>query len=215
MSNQPRPSLALDFGRVLTLEPDKNLFDPMVTRAGLDHDAFRQAYSLHRHEYDRGSLDARTYWGRILGACRPGIGTSEVEFYLPALLEADFLSWAQPRLGLHRIIERALDAGVPTAIVSNMPEGIGDRFVQAWPWLGKIPHRFFSADFGLTKPDEAFYHHVLKKTGWRPGDVLFVDDLEVNIEAARRMGFATLLFTGSDGDLGQIARWCGLTSPAP
>lgn len=207
-----RHALALDFGRVLTLDPDRSAFAAVQARAGLDPEAFQGAYAARRHDYDRGDIDAGTYWTGILNACRPGISASECRLYLSALIDADFQSWARPRTALHRIVEGAIDRGTPTAIVSNMPAGVGDRFVTSWPWLKKIEHRFFSAEFGLVKPDEDFYQHVLNQTGWEPRDVLFVDDLDANVETASRLGFETLRFTGSPEDLDRIAGWCGVGS---
>lgn len=206
-------ALALDFGRVLTLDPDRSVFEPVLRRYGFDPVSFQRAYAEKRHDYDRGDLDARNYWSFVVQTCRPDLAMNEVEQAVPLLVEADFLSWAQPRTVLHRLAQAALGRGVPTAIVSNMPQGIGERFVEAWPWLGGIDHRFFSADFGMIKPDENFYQHVLARTGWSAEHVLFVDDLEVNVEAAARLGFSTLLFTGSDADLRTIGDWCGLDTP--
>jgi len=88
-----------------------------------------------------------------------------------------------------------------------MPQGLGERFVKTWPWLKRIPYRFFSADIGLVKPDDAFYHYVLERTGWSAADVLFVDDLAVNVESAARFGFETLLFTGTKKDVERISQW--------
>lgn len=201
-------ALALDFGCVLTLDPDKTTFDRLLARAGLETAAFHRAYAAHRHGYDGGILDARGYWALVLHACRPGLSNPEIDAYLPALIDADFESWARPRAGLHQLVQRAIARGVPAAIVSNMPRGVGDRFVAAWPWLEGIHHRFFSADCGLTKPDDDFYRHVLRTTGWQASDVLFVDDLVANVDGARRWGFETLLFTGSAADLDRIAAWC-------
>jgi len=205
-----KPALALDFGRVLTLDPDQSVFQPVQTRAGLEAAPFFRAYQSLRREYDRGTLDALAYWTAVLRACRPGMDGGEIASYLSDLIDADFLSWARPRSGLQRLIAEAVRRGVPTAIVSNMPGGVGDRFVKAWPWLAAVPHRFFSAEFGLTKPDEAFYRHVLGATGWKAEDVLFVDDLEENCAGAEALGFRALRFTGGRADLEAIAAWCGL-----
>lgn len=204
-------ALALDFGRVLTLDPDKGVFEPVLRRFGLDPDSFQKAYVERRHDYDRGGLDSRAYWSFVVNRCRPDLG--QLDQAIDLLIEADFLSWAQPRTVLHRLIQAALGRGVPTAIVSNMPLGVGERFVEAWPWLGRIDHRFFSADFGMIKPDENFYQHVLAQTGWKAPEVLFVDDLAANVETAARLGFSTLLFTGSAQDLDHIGSWCGLDTP--
>jgi len=207
---QHPPALALDFGRVLTLDPDKSPFSPLWKRAGIDADVFQRAYAERRADYDRGTIDAGEYWAGILLACRPGIDAQEAAGLIPELIDADFLSWARPRMTLHRLVKMALDTGVPVAIVSNMPEGVGERFVESWPWLKRIPHRFFSAAFGHIKPDAEFYRHVLQGTGWDPARVLFVDDMPQNIAGAAEAKFKTLLFTGSDDDLRTISEWCGL-----
>jgi FMN phosphatase YigB (HAD superfamily) len=210
----PRRALALDFGRVLTLDQDRRPFAPFLPLLGTTDAAFHAAWGRDRPAYDRADLDTGAYWRRVLGSCAPHLGPGEVADLVPRLAEADFQSWNQPRHDLHALARRALDAGVPAAIVSNMPAGIGDRFVDQWVWLQRIPHRFFSADFGQIKPDEAFYRHVLDRTGWDPAEVLFIDDHGANIEAARTLGFATCHFTGTAGDLDQIAAWAGL-GPLP
>jgi len=208
-SSRPR-ALALDFGRVLTLDPDKTTFTPHLEELRIPAQDFARAWAERRHDYDRGRLDATGYWTGVLQACKPDLGLEEALGWTAALTDADFASWARPRTILHRQVEAALDAGILVAIVSNMPEGLGDRFVRAWPWLERIQHRFFSADFGKVKPDEEFYFHVLERTGWKAEEVLFVDDLPVNVEAAARLGFQTLLFTGSASDLQTIQDWCSV-----
>jgi putative hydrolase of the HAD superfamily len=215
MHSPSRPrALALDFGRVLTLDPDRTTFAPHLERLRIAPGEFFRAWAERRHEYDLGRLDAQGYWTGVLLACRPDLGLQEAAGWTAALTDADFASWARPRTALHRQVESAIDAGMLVAIVSNMPGGLGDRFVHTWPWLERIPHRFFSADFGKVKPDEEFYLHVLERTGWKAGDVLFVDDLPANIDAAARLGFRTLLFTGSTADLRTIRDWCSpLGSP--
>jgi len=204
-----RRALALDFGRVLTLDPDKSTFTPHLERLGISAEDFARAWADRRLDYDRGQIDASMYWTGVLTACQPSLSPSEASTWAGALTDADFASWARPRTALHRDVQAALDAGILVAIVSNMPEGLGDRFVRTWPWLERIKHRFFSADFGKVKPDDEFYLHVLEKTGWKADEVLFVDDLETNIAAAARLGFRTLLFTGSRSDLETIRDWCG------
>ena len=46
------------------------------------------------------------------------------------------------------------------------------------------------------KPDPAFYEAILHAEGVEPGAALFVDDLEVNVDGARRAGLEALHFTG-------------------
>jgi HAD superfamily hydrolase (TIGR01509 family) len=50
---------------------------------------------------------------------------------------------------------------------------------------------------GLVKPDPAFYTHILDREGCAPAETVFIDDAEVNVEAARKLGIHSLLFEGA------------------
>ncbi len=49
---------------------------------------------------------------------------------------------------------------------------------------------------GLAKPEEAIYLEVLKRSGLKAEECLFVDDLAANIEAAGKVGMNTIRFVG-------------------
>lgn len=71
---------------------------------------------------------------------------------------------------------------------------------------------YASHRMGLSKPDPEFFRHILREEACRPGETVFVDDLEANVAAARRLGIHAFLFTGAGALAGQIA---GLQAPAP
>ena len=52
-----------------------------------------------------------------------------------------------------------------------------------------------SALEGVAKPDERIYRITLERLGVAPQEALFVDDSPVNVEAARKLGIQTVLFT--------------------
>lgn len=49
---------------------------------------------------------------------------------------------------------------------------------------------------GFSKPEEAIYHEVMKRSGLKAEECLFVDDLPANIEAASKLGMNTIRFVG-------------------
>jgi putative hydrolase of the HAD superfamily len=55
---------------------------------------------------------------------------------------------------------------------------------------------YLSHEIGQVKPDEAAFLDVASRAGVTPGDCLFVDDLEANVDGARAAGFQALRFTG-------------------
>jgi putative hydrolase of the HAD superfamily len=67
-------------------------------------------------------------------------------------------------------------------------------------WRSKLPvDEIFetvvdSAFVGLRKPDPAIYMVVLERLRLAPGECAFVDDIAVNVEAARALGFAVVHF---------------------
>jgi putative hydrolase of the HAD superfamily len=72
---------------------------------------------------------------------------------------------------------------------------------------------FFSCRLGCEKPDPAFYRKVQSHIGVEPGDILFLDDKPVNVEAARALGWNAEVYL-----FGDPVRWlverCGLAPDA-
>ncbi len=87
--------------------------------------------------------------------------------------------------------------GVRTALLTNN--------VREWEplWRSKVPEidELFevvvdSAFVGMRKPDPAIYELTLERLGdgVRPSDCVFVDDLDVNCDAARALGMTAIRF---------------------
>jgi len=53
----------------------------------------------------------------------------------------------------------------------------------------------FSCDLGSLKPDTAIFLMALAREGRRPEEVLFIDDAQVNVDAAAALGISALRFT--------------------
>lgn len=72
-----------------------------------------------------------------------------------------------------------------------------DHRIQQWTVSGEA---------GCRKPDERAYHVFLDSSGLAPEEFVFVDDRLVNVQAAARLGFATILvnFAGSHDEPGSV-----------
>jgi len=87
-----------------------------------------------------------------------------------------------------------LAARWPLHVMSNYPR-----------WYLDLERRFrldrffgghhLSWEVGARKPDPAYYRAVLARIGIEPGELLFVDDRERNLAAARELGIRTVPFT--------------------
>ncbi|MDL2400099.1 HAD family hydrolase [Rhizobium mayense] len=55
---------------------------------------------------------------------------------------------------------------------------------------------FYSAALGHRKPSEAFYALASERAEASPSDIVFIDDVEENIDSARRFGWQAIHWTG-------------------
>jgi epoxide hydrolase-like predicted phosphatase len=87
------------------------------------------------------------------------------------------------------LIARVRAAGVPTVLVTN---SFGVEYPREdWPRL--FDATVISHEVGLRKPDPAIYELALERLGGAADTVVFVDDMQANIDAAAAMGMNTVL----------------------
>ena len=55
----------------------------------------------------------------------------------------------------------------------------------------------YSHEAGISKPDPRIYHLACDRLGIRPEEMIFLDDVEANVTAARDLGAHGILFTGT------------------
>jgi HAD superfamily hydrolase (TIGR01509 family) len=87
-----------------------------------------------------------------------------------------------------------LDKGFNVYILSNYPEY---KFMDMWertPVLGKAHGSVISYQIKLTKPSKEIYQHLLEKYDLNPDETLFLDDLQENINGAKKVGIHGIRF---------------------
>jgi 2-haloacid dehalogenase len=104
-----------------------------------------------------------------------------------------------PVPGMHAIVEQLDARGVPLFAITNFS-------ADFWPPFHQREQAFFarfrdivvSGEEKLLKPDPALYYRALDRFGLKPGEALFVDDREINVEGAIAVGMKAHLFTDAD-----------------
>lgn len=88
-----------------------------------------------------------------------------------------------------------------TAVLSNADHTLMGRLRDKH----RIAHLFddvvCSADVGVAKPEPRIYALAAHRLGLAPGECVFIDDLERNVEAARAAGMQGVLFRIDQGDV--------------
>ena len=153
-----------------------------------------------------GVLTERGYWARR--AAEVGLTAPELMHRLYDAPEERLI-----RSGAARLLADATAAGLRTAFLTNDLEAFHGR---AWAKRLRILHAVDAvidgSVTGVLKPNPAAYALALDQLGLPAQAVLFVDDLPVNLQGARRTGMAVELFdvTGPEASLARIRARLGL-----
>lgn len=88
-----------------------------------------------------------------------------------------------------------------TVFLSNYHQEAFKRALADYDFFSSFSGGVVSYEVGMVKPDPEIYRHLLVKYQLNPEQTLFIDDSEVNIQAAIELGFTTIHLKRS-GDLG-------------
>ena len=98
-------------------------------------------------------------------------------------------------------------AGVCCALATNQNAHRARYMSDELGYARAFDHAFYSCDIGFTKPDPRFFQAVLDVLPYPPDHVLFIDDRQENVAAARDAGIRATLFQPQPGrDSGEALR---------
>jgi putative hydrolase of the HAD superfamily len=183
-------AVVFDYGNVLSLDQAPGAAAKMAQLCGLADDVFAERYWQRRLDYDRGDLDGKSYWESVVRE-RADLLTPNA---LEELYSADGEGWGRPNLSMLSWVEQLRGAGIRVAVLSNMPLEVSVFLTKNREWLSGYDPLIFSCYVRRVKPEEAIYRHCIERVGLAPGEVLFLDDKQFNVEAARRCGMHSLVF---------------------
>jgi putative hydrolase of the HAD superfamily len=155
--------------------------------------AMKQAIFHHADwlEYDRGALSESAVLKRV--GARAGRAVPEL-----ARLFEDIRASLQPKADTLALLATLEARRVPLYCLSNMP-------AESFAYLGKrfdFWRRFdgivISGEVKMVKPQAEIFEYLLERYGLAAADTVFVDDYLVNIDAAKALGFHTVLFRNAD-----------------
>lgn len=177
-------AVIFDYGEVLCLPPRIEEIASMAGFFGVEPKLFPPLWEKNRAAYDRGDLTPEVYWAMLCEDTKVKI--TPQQFAELNRLDADMWGRENPRMV--EWMQQIAAAGIKTALLSNMhPEMI--RYVRKkFDWMRSFHSAIFSAEVRMVKPDPAIYRRALRELGVAAERVLFIDDREVNIGAARALG---------------------------
>lgn len=194
-------SIIFDYGGVLVrhqTEADQTL---MAKLAGIPAERFTELYWARRAEYDKAGITAAEYWHDI---AQEGRGTVLSEDLLDQLTEIDTESWMQFDEPVWQWIEELRKQRKRVAILSNMPQELGEALKARTARLAVFDYVTLSYEVRAAKPEPAIYEECLEGLGSAPEKTLFFDDRTENVQGAELLGIRAIQFLDRDAVFLQV-----------
>jgi len=149
--------------------------------------AFFQGFGGEWREFDLGVVEAAPLAARI--AARLGIDPAEARRVIDAIPDE-----LQPIPETVALLEHLKADGHRLFFLSNMPVSYASHLEATHSVLGLFERGVFSSRAGLLKPDAAMFTHAAEQFGAASAELVLIDDLAANVEAAQRAGWRGVLF---------------------
>jgi 2-haloacid dehalogenase len=91
--------------------------------------------------------------------------------------------------GMDAIVAALEAAGIPQYGLTNLPAEKWPNVQALYPALTRFEDVVVSGEEGLVKPDRRIYEITAARVAFEPSEILFFDDRQDNVDAARAFGF--------------------------
>jgi putative hydrolase of the HAD superfamily len=183
-------AVILDYGEVLCHRPPPEEFHRLAKVFSVAEDSFVGRWEKDRGAFDRGDVTAEAYWTAL--AKDAGVRISGEQ--LADVCRWDVEMWGKANETMVNWLRRLREGGIKTGLLSNIHPAMISYLRENFGWLDLFDFKTFSAEVRLIKPEPAIYEHTLRGLGVTAEETIFIDDREVNVEAARKLGIRALRF---------------------
>jgi putative hydrolase of the HAD superfamily len=92
------------------------------------------------------------------------------------------------------LLSQVREAGHRVYALSNLHRASLECIERTYDIFGLLDGRVVSCEVGTCKPEPAIYRHLIDGFGLDPASTVFIDDMQVNLDAASAAGLHTVLF---------------------
>jgi epoxide hydrolase-like predicted phosphatase len=188
----PIEAVVLDIGGVLEINPRTGWIERWAQRLGMTPATFKQQLDVLWRGGDIGTVTLPEVERRTAGA----LHLDDV-----ALDELMNEVWAEYLGTLNRPVAEYFGNLRPryrTGIISNSFVGAREREQAAYAFENLCDSIVYSHEVGCLKPDAVIYRIACERLGVAASEVLFLDDVNAHVEAARALGMRGITFVSTE-----------------
>ncbi len=189
MSESPRMRAVIwDLGGVIVRTMDYATRIELAQRVGMTREELERAVFECElsHRASIGEITSDELWEGVcdeLNLSREQKAAAERAFWGGDVVDHELLDFI-----------RSLRLKYKTALLSNAWSDLRQLLTETWKIHDAFDEIIISAEVGLIKPDPRVFELALKRLGIAPGEAVFIDDLQRNVEGARAVGLHAIRF---------------------
>ena len=174
-----------DIGGVF-LEWD-NCFKNAAKKHNLDRQQISALFGKYDDQITKGQMTPEEFWRKC-----------QEELFIKNAKDFNFLeSWVDDYIPITDVYSfvKALSKKYKIGLISNIYKGMFSLLIEK----NIIPNisfdvKILSCEVGLRKPEIEIYTLAQSKCHLKNSEILFIDDVKIHLEPAKRMGWQTFLF---------------------
>ena len=198
MSPRAGPAVVLDIGGVLETTPSLGTAEKWEATFGLLPGQMAERAGEVWEAGAVGSIsedDVHRRLGEVLGVDRARVDDFMAEMWEEYLgtPNVELIAWF-----------RELRPRYRTGIISNSFVGAREREQERYGFADLTDTVVYSHEVGVSKPDPRIYRLASERLAVAPEDMIFLDDVEENVDGARALGIRAVQFTDTRQAIDEI-----------
>lgn len=165
----------------------REIFDDMAIMHDRNVDEMLRVFAKYDTDACKGLIHSNKLWENM---CRD-LGIKEDNNF-------DFFQFAMDRFipiqETHLLIEE-ISKKYPVGLLTNIHPGVLDQAFKR-KHIPKVDYQIIiqSCLVGMVKPEKEIFHHARQRAKVEHEEILYIDDFEMNIKSAKKLGWETVLF---------------------
>jgi len=187
-------AVVFDYGKVISFPPKNSVMEELANISLIETSVLEKLILKHRGEFDRGTFSVKEYYKIILYEAGVSFDSKKVE----KMADIDIKGWTSINPETVILMKEIKNAGYLLGILSNMPHDFLALHRNTFP-VFKLTHiNIFSCEIGFIKPEKEIYEILLEKLLCKAEEIIFFDDIQINVAKANEIGIMAFLWENVD-----------------